>query len=189
MDLQIKKTFGYKNRCEIKRKEFQRYLKTKVAKEIIYLDECGLRKNEICQYGWCLKGDRLHALKESSQHKTLNIIGGLKQGKMIAPFAFEGSCDALVFNTYVEKVLKQNLSKNTLIILDNASFHKASNIEEVAKSTGAEVLYLPPYSPDLNPIEHQWHSIKTKIRKLLRDGVESLSQAVTNAFQWVNNIN
>ena len=88
-----------------------------------------MRKSEICQYGWADRKSRLYALKEGSQHKCLNIISGLKEGKLIAPFSFEGSCDSSVFNVYVETVLQPFMNKKTLFILDNASFHKASKIE------------------------------------------------------------
>ena len=142
-----------------------------------------MRKNEICQYGWADRTTRLYALKEGSQHKCLNIIGGLKEGKLIAPFSFEGSCDSSVFNVYVEKVLQPFMNKKTLFILDNASFHKASKIEKIAKKNNSEVLYLPPYSPDLNPIEHYWHKLKTKVSKYLRDGVESISKAINRFFK------
>ena len=75
------------------------------------------------------------------------------------------------------------MNEKTVFILDNASFHKASNIEEIAKKNHSEVLYLPPYSPDLNPIEHQWHVVKTKVRKYLRDGIESVSKAINRFFK------
>lgn len=113
----------------------------------------------------------------------MNIIGGLKNGKLIAPFSFEGSCDASVFNTYIDKILRPFMNKNTVLILDNASFHKASNIEIIAKNNGTKVFYLPPYSPDLNPIEHFWHKVKTKVRKYLRDGIETISKAVDRFFR------
>lgn len=183
MVLQIKKSFGYKNRCEKKRKSFLKKLKRNKSKEIIYLDECGFRNNEACQYGWADKKSRLYALKEGSQHKCLNIIGGLKNGKLIAPFSFEGSCDASVFNVYVETILQPFMNKKTVLVLDNASFHKASNIEIIAKKNGTKVFYLPPYSPDLNPIEHYWHKVKTKVRKYLRDGIETISKAVDRFFR------
>ena len=78
------------------------------------------------------------------------------------------------------------MNKKTLFILDNASFHKASKIEKIAKKNHSEVLYLPPYSPDLNPIEHYWNKLKTKVRKYLRDGIESISKAINRFFKKGN---
>jgi len=75
------------------------------------------------------------------------------------------------------------MNKKTLFILDNASFHKSSEIEKIAKKNHSEVLYLPPYSPDLNPIEHYWHKLKTEARKYLRDGMESISKAINRFFK------
>ena len=102
---------------------------------------------------------RLYALKEGSQHKFLNIISGLKEGKLIAPFSFEGSCDSSVFNVYVEKVLQPFMNKKTLFILDNASFHKASKIEKIAKKNNSEVLYLLTYSHDLRCVAGKFFSL------------------------------
>ncbi|MFK7873795.1 MAG: transposase [Oligoflexales bacterium] len=107
---------------------------------------------------------------------------------MIAPFRLFLSLFPLneVFNAYLEKILSPHLDGNTVIVLDNASFHKSSNIVQIAQEYGAEVLYLPPYSPDLNPIEHKWHQVKTKIRKILRDGCDSIYDAVCAAMKMLS---
>ena len=105
-----------------------------------------MRKNEICQYGWADKKSRLYALKEGSQHKCLNIIGGLKEGKLIAPFSIEGSCDSSIFNVYVEKELQPFMNKKHFLFWTIYAFHKASKIEKIAKKNHSEILYLPPYS-------------------------------------------
>ncbi|MFK7872196.1 MAG: IS630 family transposase [Oligoflexales bacterium] len=183
----MKKTFGYKNRCDKNRSEFQKEINNKSDKNIIYLDECGVKKNESCQHGWSHKSSRLHGLKGSSQHKAVNIIGSLNNhSEIIAPFVFKGSCTAEVFNAYLEKVLSQHLGGNAVVVLDNASFHKSSDIVQIAQEYGAEVLYLPPYSPDLNPIEHKWHQVKTKIQKILRDGCDSIYDAVCAATKMLS---
>jgi len=116
----------------------------------------------------------------------LNIIGALKNGKITAPFAFEGSCDTEVFNSYLQEVLKPILEKGDVIVLDNASFHKASNITAIAKDAGAIVEYLPPYSPDLNKIEGCWHSIKTRFRRHIQKSNMTPIEAITEVFMHEN---
>lgn len=185
-DLHLKKTFGYKQRNEEKRHEFVEKIALIDASKIIYLDESGIRKNEAIEYGWAKKGRRLHDLRDGSTNKCLNIIGSLKQGKIIAPFAFEGSCNTDVFNTYLQKILKPILKENDVIILDNASFHRSSNIYEIAREAGCRVEFLPPYSPDLNKIEGYWYSVKTKFRKSIKNSSKSPMDAITDIFMSVN---
>lgn len=80
---------------------------------------------------------------------------------------FEGNCDRSIFETYLEHVLLKNIPAGSTIIFDNASYHKGGRIAEIIKAAGCYLLYLPPYSPDFNPIEHLWASFKHFIRKTL----------------------
>ena len=106
------------------------------------------------------------------------MIGGLCNQHFIAPFMFEGHCNTTVFELYVEQVLVPELRKDMVVVIDNASFHKSTKIKNLIEAVGAKLLYLPPYSPDLNPIEHYWHKIKTVIRKLMRDTQLILDEAM-----------
>jgi transposase len=107
---------------------------------------------------------------------------------LVSPFAFEGTCDAEVFNTYLFRILKPVLREDSVIILDNASFHRASKIEQLCKEVGCKVLFLPPYSPDLNKIEGYWVQVKTRLRKLLRDTEGDLMNLITDIFMAMNKI-
>jgi transposase len=89
----------------------------------------------------------------------------LNQGTLFAPFIFEGYSNQAVYETYIEKVLMPVLRPGMVLVIDNASFHKSSKIRQLIHSVDCEIFYLPPYSPDLNPIEHFWSAIKTLIRK------------------------
>ena len=182
----IKKTFGYQERDVNKRDIFKKKIATISAKNLVYIDESGIRKNEAIIKGWSKKGQRLHDLRCGSRNLAINIIGALKQGRVYAPFAFEGSCNTDVFNTYLQKILAPKLQKEDVIILDNASFHRASDLAKICNLIGCEYLFLPPYSPDLNKIEHYWHSIKSKLRKLLRDNSKSLMEMITDVFMDSN---
>lgn len=184
--LLIKKTFGYKQRDEKKRKEFIDKIETYDDSQIIYLDESGIRNNEAIEYGWALKGQKLYDLKNGSRNKSFNIIAALKNGELIAPFAFEGACNSDIFNTYLRKILKPLLTKGSVIVLDNASFHKFSDMKKIAEKSGCIVEFLPPYSPDLNDIEGYWHSVKSRFRRIIKNTGKSPIDAITEVFMSIN---
>lgn len=95
----------------------------------------------------------------------VSIISGLCQGKLIAPFTFEGACNRLVFEQWLSEKLLPHLKPGQTLILDNATFHKSEKIRELIAQAKCELEYLPPYSPDLNEIEHYWFPIKNRVRK------------------------
>lgn len=105
------------------------------------------------------------------------MIAGLLGKKLIAPWMFEGYTDADVFNTWVEKVLLPELPPGYTVILDNARFHQSAKTVELIESAGCKILFLPPYSPDLNPIEEWWAILKAKIKTILPN-LDKLEQAI-----------
>lgn len=132
-------------------------------------------------YGWNEKGKRFYDLKSGKRSLRVSIISGLCQGKLIAPLTFEGSCNRSVFEArkccfvsslfhalvekWLEEKLLTQLEPGKVLILDNATFHKGERIRELVESAGCQLQYLPPYSPDLNRIEHCWFPIKNRVRK------------------------
>jgi transposase len=94
------------------------------------------------------------------------MIAALNKKKIIAPLTFEGHCNKEVFEAWFEQFLTPNLKPGQTVILDNAAFHKSNKINNLAERVGAEILYLPPYSPDFNEIEHQWFAIKIELGKI-----------------------
>ena len=92
----------------------------------------------------------------------------------IAPFTFQGGCNANVFNTWLEKILLPELPPGSTIIMDNAAFHKSPKTRELIENVGCYLLFLPTYSPDFNPIEHCWHKIKSILRPLVQQAHDNL---------------
>ena len=109
------------------------------------------------------------------------MIAVLNDKKIKASFVFEGSCERTSFEIYLTNVLFYYLRKGQTVIMDNASFHKGGRIEEIINRAGCELIYLPTYSPDLNPIEHYWAHIKNRIKKFLAT-TDDIYQAANQAF-------
>jgi len=137
---------------------------------LIYIDEAGINSNERYAYGWSAKGERAWSKKPGKRESRLNFIGALNNKQFLSPFMFNGYCDANVFETYLEKCLLPEMPPNKIIIADNAAFHKSLKARELIEAKQCQLLFLPAYSPDLNPIEHEWFPIKNKIRQLLEQG-------------------
>lgn len=144
------------------------------------MDESGMNDNDFYAYAYSPIGNRHYESHPGHYKKRISMIGGLCNNQFQAPFMFEGHCNATVFELYLEKILIPTLTPGKIVIVDNASFHKSIKIKFLIESIGCELIYLPPYSPDLNPIEHSWHQIKTAIRKCMRDMKLSLQDAMEN---------
>jgi len=134
--------------------------------------------NDFYPYAYQSVGIRYYEAHSGYRQKRMSMIGGLCNDTFQAPFMFEGHCNGVVFELYIEKVLLPTLSKGMTIIIDNASFHRSDKVREMIESAGCQLMYLPPYSPDFNPIEHWWHKIKNAIRKKMREISKNLQQAM-----------
>ena len=176
-----KKTYGYIERDELLRQEFQAELEAKDPDTLVFIDESGVDNREDYGYGWNEKGQRFHALKAGKRSTRVSIIGALSQKRLIAPLSFEGACNRQVFEKWLETMLLPLLLPGQTIILDNAAFHKSEKIRALVENTGCELRYLPPYSPDLNEIEHQWFLIKNRVRKTASSS-ESFRERVDKAI-------
>lgn len=142
-----------------------------------------MNDNDFYPYAYSAIGKRHYEAHSGHYTKRISMIGGLHNGKFIAPFMFQGHCNLEVFECYLEKILVPILQKGMTLIIDNASFHKSSKIKELIERASAKILYLPPYSPDFNPIEHYWHKIKNAIRKVRRNTEISLENTMENILK------
>lgn len=149
----------------------------------MYVDESGMNDNDFCPYAYSAIGKRHYEAHPGHYTKRISMIGGLCNKNFMAPFMFQGHCNTTVFELYVEHVLAPKLEAGMVVVIDNASFHKSLRIKNLLESAGAKLIYLPPYSPDLNPIEHYWHKIKTAIRKMMRDTKIVLDEAMANILK------
>jgi transposase len=126
--------------------------------------------NLVVEYGWAVKGCKSYAEQPGFRSERVSIIAGYDYSnkQLIAPFEFKGYLNADLFYGWFEQVLCPVLTPNSFVIMDNASFHKSDEIKELAKAKGCDVLFLPAYSPDLNPIEKVWANFKRNLRKCIK---------------------
>lgn len=148
------------------RLEFGDIIRNISKEQLIFIDESGIEDNACIQYGWSERGNRCYG-ERFYQHKLrISMIAGLCNKQILAPAMFEGNCDTELFENYVENILIKELKPGQIVVMDNINFHKTHKVSSLIESTGCEILFLPTYSPDLNPIEHYWFKIKNQIRKI-----------------------
>lgn len=153
----------------------------------MYVDEAGIDNREEYPYAYCEIGQRYHALISGKRAERVSWIAALKLGNLFAPMTFEGSCNRDLFEMWLEKCLLQQLQPGDVIVIDNASFHRSQTIDEIVAEAGCELWYLPPYSPDLNKIEHWWFVLKNWMKQRW-DEFNSFRDCVDAAFKQCPNI-
>lgn len=131
-----------------------------IGLDVVYVDETGFAPEAWRTHGRSPKGKRVRGEKPSGKRPRTSLIGGYLNNKLIAPVTFSGTCTAAFFNEWLKKHLLPTLRKGSVIVLDNAAFHKSRTTWEIVKDAGCKLLFLPPYSPHLNPIEKLWGTIK-----------------------------
>lgn len=148
---------------------------------MIDVDEAGIDDNEDYPWGWSPKGQRGIALKPGHRQERISVIAALAQGQLTAPMVFTGHCDGTVFTAWLARFLVPVLKPGQTVILDNARFHQGQTLTQILAKAHCTLRYLPPYSPDLNPIEHSWAPLKNRIRKNIPTA-PSFFDAVCDAF-------
>src|SRR3954464_14954232 len=143
------------------------------AGRFVFLDETGTATNMTRRYGRCAKGQRLIAAAPWGHWKTTTFGSALRASGIISPLVLDGPMDGPAFRAYVEQALAPALAPGDVVVLDNLPAHKVAGIKETIAGRGASLMYLPPYSPDLNPIEQLFAKLKALLRKAAartRDG-------------------
>lgn len=115
------------------------------------MDESGINSNENYPYGWSKKGERFYSSKPGKNRERLSIIGALCESQFMAPMVYKGYCTAQLIETWLDNCLLPQVQPGQVIVMDNAPFHNSRKIRELIEKAGCELLFLPTYSPDLNP--------------------------------------
>ena len=124
-------------------------------------------------HGWCARGERLLAKAPYGHWRTMTFLAALRCDRVDAPCVIDGPINGCSFLAYVEQILAPTLQPGDVVIIDNLASHKSRAVEKAIRATGARLLFLPPYSPDLNPIEQVFAKLKTLLRKANTRSVET----------------
>lgn len=162
-----------------------RRLKKLTHSRLKFLDEAGATTILTRLYARALGGARTSEAVPRNYGQSTSMIATLSVEGVQAAMLIEGSVDTLVFNAYCQEVLQPTLQRGDVIVLDNLGAHRASRIEEIASSCGAQVLWLPPYSPDFSPIELMWSKVKAYLKKIKARTQPELEKAITEALKTI----
>lgn len=144
----------------------------------MFIDETWAATNMTRLYGRAPKGKRLLAAIPHGHWKTTTFIGALRCDGLTAPMVVDGAVNGDVFRAYVEQVLAPTLKPGDIVVMDNLQSHKVEGVRAAIEAAGAELRYLPPYSPDMNPIEQAFAKLKTLLRKVEARTVDALWTAI-----------
>ena len=150
----------------------------------MFVDESGIKEYIHRERGRALKGEKIYGEVSGKRFQGTNIIAGKCGKEIYAPIVYKNTTDTAFFNIWLTECLLPEIGKGKVIILDNASFHKNKRTKEIIEAAGCTLIYLPPYSPDLNPIEKFWSWLKRKIRSIVKN-FASLEDTLIAAFaKW-----
>ncbi len=143
----------------------------------------GVDDNITVLHGWAEKGMRSYAEQRGYKAKRVSIVAGYIRGskELIAPMEYSGYTDKVLFNYWIETQLCPVLKEGQCVVMDNASVHKSPLVNELITKAKSTLIYLPAYSPDLNPIEHCWANFKKYLRKIIKN-FNKLGDAITEAI-------
>jgi transposase len=152
---------------------------------LVFLDESGARTNLARVRGRCPRGERLASTSPHGHWKTYTMVSAIRTRGPCAAALIDGPMDGDVFRAYVTLVLVPTLAPGDVVVMDNLQSHKAAGVLEAIEAAGAALMYLPPYSPDYNPIENMWSKVKSLLRSAAARTYEALQRAVWNALDAV----
>jgi len=166
----------------VKVEQFLEDIKEIDSASIVYVDETGLDTYIYRDKGRSLRGQKVQGKISGKKFKRVGIVAGKCQNKILAPLQYTGTMDSKLFEFWFVHMLLACLVPGTCIIMDNASFHRKKILHQLAKEAGCKLIFLPPYSPNLNPIEKFWAWLKKRLRKLLHS-FNRFDDALFECFQ------
>lgn len=155
------------------------------VEKLVFIDETWASTNMTRRYGRAPRGKRCIDSAPHGHWKTTTFVGALRQRHLTAPMVTDGPMDGEMFLAYVRNFLCPTLQSGDIVILDNLSSHKVAGVEKAIVAVGAKVLYLPPYSPDLNPIEKFFSKLKGLLRKAAKRSIDELWREIGDLLNGV----
>lgn len=172
-----------------RREDFLAAIAAVPAEKLKFLDESGVTMQMTRLWGRAPRGERVYEATPDGRWQVLTTLGAMSLRGMEAVMTVTSATDGDVFRAYVEQVLCAVLQAGDVVVMDNLSAHKVAGIRELIEACGARLIYLPPYSPDLNPIEKAWSKFKQFLRAAKARTAEALDQAVTEALKTITSNN
>jgi transposase len=158
--------------------------------QLVFLDESSAKTNMTRLYGRAPVGQRCHFAAPQGHWHTTTMLSAIRCSGVMkeASIVFDGPTDAAVFRSYVEECLAPALHPGDIVVMDNLTSHKVAGVPEAIEKAGASVWYLPPYSPDLNPIEKLWSKVKAWLRRVAARTIDGLITAIGDALRDVDEL-
>jgi transposase len=144
---------------------------------LVYVDESGIDEFLYREHARAPRGHKIIAEISGKRFERQSIIAAKCQKEILAPFGYYGTCDSQLFNFWVENILVNQLIQGQTVIMDNAKIHKSEKTKKLIENAGCKLIFLPPYSPDLNPIENFWGTLKKNIKSSIHN-FDSLQDAI-----------
>jgi transposase len=157
-------------------------LKEVPREHLVFLDESGAKTNMTRLYGRAPRGERVVSKVPHGHWKTTTMLSAIRLEGPCAAVTVDGAVDAEIFGIYIRDILAPQLRPGDVLVLDNLPAHKSPSVREAVEAVGARLFYLPPYSPDYNPIENMWSKVKSYLRSAAARTVEALGQAIDQAL-------
>lgn len=156
-----------------RRAQWKKYQGRLDPARLVFIDETWAKTNMTRTHGRAPRGQRLVAKAPHGRWRTLTFLAALRHDRVAAPCVIEGPINGDIFRAYVEQVLVPSLKPGDIVIIDNLGSHKGKAVRAAIRAAGAKLFFLPPYSPDLNPIEQLFAKLKTLLRKAAERTVEA----------------
>ncbi len=145
---------------------------------LVFVDETWASTTMARTHGRAPRGERLRAAVPHGHWKTTTVVAGLRNSGMVAPMVLDGPINGVAFQAYVDQVLAPELRPGDIVVMDNLGSHKGAGVRAAIEAAGASLLYLPPYSPDFNPIENAFAKLKAVLRRVAARAAEGLWAAI-----------
>lgn len=159
------------------------------VEKLVFLDESSVNTGMTRLYGRAPSDERVVDYTPDVRFERISIMSSIRLNCSMVPLVFEGSLNGELFKEYIRQCLAPTLQEGDIVIMDNLTSHKVKGVADIIVAAGASVLYLPPYSPDLNPIEMMWSKVKAHLRKTKARTAELLNAALAEALNLVTPYN
>lgn len=152
---------------------------------LVFLDESGIKTNMTRQYGRSIRGERCHDSAPSGNWEAVTVLSSIRLDGTTECIVFDGAVDRAMFDEYIKEILAPAIRPGDIVVLDNLSAHKSQKLHDIVAGRGAEVRFLPAYSPDLNPIEKMWSKVKQILRGIKARTEDELFAGMKTALNCV----